>query len=230
MKRCLLAATFASLGLSLFVPAMPAAADEVGSAETAGAPAPIAATADDLAAWMCGIFDSSAQADADSSYYNISLAVSPIWPGRGDGPWLYVEQAVAARPEAPYRQRVYRVQQLGDDLFQSEIYTLPDPEATIGATPESEVWDGIGPEDLELRDGCDVMLRWNGRDRFVGSTIGESCLSSLRGASFATSRVTVEDGRLRSWDQGFDAAGEQVWGAEKGPYDFVRQAGGAAGE
>ena len=222
MIRCPLA-TLASLALLLFVSVTPAAADESAApAEATEPPAPVAATADDLAAWMCGIFDSSAQAEADTTYFNIRLAVSPIWPDRGDGPWLYVEQAVAARPEAPYRQRVYRVQQLSDDLFQSEIYTLPDPEATIGAAPEAEIWDSVSPEDLELRAGCDVMLRWNGQDRFVGSTIGESCASSLRGASFATSRVTVEDGRLRSWDQGFDAAGEQVWGAEKGPYDFVR--------
>jgi hypothetical protein len=33
--------------------------------------------------------------------------------------------------------------------------------------------------------------------------------------------------RLESWDRGFDAAGVQVWGSEKGPYVFVRdQAGG----
>ena len=30
------------------------------------------------------------------------------------------------------------------------------------------------------------------------------------------------DDRLLSWDRGFDAAGKQVWGAEKGPYEFLR--------
>lgn len=36
-------------------------------------------------------------------------------------------------------------------------------------------------------------------------------------------RVVVSD-RIEGWDRGFDAAGQQVWRAEQGPYLFVRKA------
>jgi hypothetical protein len=34
--------------------------------------------------------------------------------------------------------------------------------------------------------------------------------------------VEVRPDGLVSWDRGFDADGQQVWGAEKGPYVFTR--------
>ena len=42
----------------------------------------------------------------------------------------------------------------------------------------------------------------------------------MRGASFARSEVEILEDKVISWDRGFDANGEYVWGAEKGPYIF----------
>ena len=53
---------------------------------------------------MQGSFDSKAQAAEDSTYYAISLHMYPIWPDRGQ--FLYVEQALTAMQNKPYRQRV----------------------------------------------------------------------------------------------------------------------------
>jgi hypothetical protein len=47
-------------------------------------------------------------------------------------------------------------------------------------------------------------------------------VSTLRGASWESSEVVLLPGVLETWDRGFDAAGQQVWGAVKGPYRFVR--------
>ena len=62
--------------------------------------------------------------------------MAPIWPERDDGHWLYVEQAVAEMADRPYRQRVYRVTFVGDDLYESRVFELPDPAAAIGAWKE----------------------------------------------------------------------------------------------
>jgi CpeT protein len=35
--------------------------------------------------------------------------------------------------------------------------------------------------------------------------------------------VTLNDEGMQSWDRGYDTAGAQVWGAEKGAYIFVRK-------
>jgi hypothetical protein len=176
-----------------------------------------------LVEWMTGSFSSAEQAAADSAYYDIRLEMVRIWPEFSSAHWMYVEQAVAGHTEAPYRQRVYRVTQIEDDLFKSEVFTLANPEEHVGAWASDDPLRELGPEDLELRAGCAVFLRWDSSGEFAGSTIGRGCASGLRGAAYATSEVVVGPDRIESWDRGFDDAGAQVWGVEKGAYVFTKQ-------
>lgn len=175
-----------------------------------------------LAGWMSGSFNSTAQAAEDSAYYDIRLEMAAIWTERDDAVWLYVEQAVAGMTDRPYRQRVYRVSENEKGVFESAVYTLPEPEKLVGAWQDQELLKGVTPEDLLLREGCTVFLKYDGEGRFEGGTEGNGCLSGLRGAAYATSEVIVEPGRIESWDRGFDTEGAQVWGAEKGAYVFLR--------
>lgn len=185
------------------------------------APAPPAAApgepvaADRLHQMLIGRWDSATQAAEDPDYRAITLQMCAI-PDSALGPRaLYVEQAVAG--QAPYRQRVYKVVPgATDDEAATEIFELAHPEAAAG-------WcDRGGPLDLEglsRREGCDARMRWDGA-RFVGGTHERDCASELRGATWASSDITLSAGRLESWDRGWDDAGTQVWGAEKGPYRF----------
>jgi hypothetical protein len=75
---------------------------------------------------------------------------------------------------------------------------------------------------IELKQGCEVVLKRVEKNKFSGSTGDKTCPSELRGASFANSIVTVTKDGIVSWDQGFDKDGKQVWGAEKGGYKFVK--------
>ena len=97
-----------------------------------------------------------------------------------------------------------------------------DPLALAGAWRAPARFDDFGPGELALRDGCSIYLTRVG-DAYAGSTRGGGCASSLAGASYATSEVTIERDVLTSWDRGFDAAGTHVWGAVEGPYVFVRE-------
>lgn len=74
---------------------------------------------------------------------------------------------------------------------------------------------------LDEREGCEVILTKT-ENGYEGSTQGDNCKSSLRGASYATSKVSMSANKITSWDQGFDESGNQVWGATKGPYEFVK--------
>lgn len=179
-----------------------------------------------LVDWMSGSFDSKAQAAADpENYLDIRLEMRPIWPDRKDGRWLYVEQAAASSLERPYRQRVYRVSAGADGTFRSEVYELPgDPLKVAGAWKDLSKLAGLTPEQLTLKEGCTIILRNEG-DVFVGSTQGTGCVSTRSGAKYATSEVRIAETEMRTWDRGFDAAGKQVWGAEKGPYVFKKSAG-----
>ena len=80
-----------------------------------------------LADWMTGAFSSRAQALEDSAYVDVRLHMVRIWPHRGDGYWLYVEQALASSLDQPYRQRIYHVNHIGGAYYSSTVYTVPDP-------------------------------------------------------------------------------------------------------
>jgi len=179
-----------------------------------------------LQAWMCGAFSSSAQAAADSDYFHIRLHMSPVWEERGDGPWLYVEQAVAASADRPYRQRVYRLRETGPGRYVSEVFELPEPVTRfVGAWRDAGSLAAITPDSLAQRRGCAVLLTWLEKEQvYSGATLEDNCASSLRGAAYATSQVRIGAEGLVSWDRGYDDHGLQVWGAVKGGYEFRREA------
>lgn len=182
-----------------------------------------------LASWMEGEFSSAAQSQADPEYFDIRLAMKRVWADRPDGPWLYIEQARADLLDKPYRQRVYRLSRAADGSFRSDVYTLPEPLVRfVGCGRDADragaAFADVRPEQLRLLDGCGVVLRWNAAERcFAGGTEGTGCRSTRDGAAYTTSEIILTPGLLVSWDRGFDAAGEQVWGARKGGYRFVKE-------
>jgi len=169
---------------------------------------------------MTGSFNSASQAASDSTYYNISLHMYPIWKDRGN--WLYVEQALNAMQNKPYRQRIYYVTSVNDSAYKSQIYTLPNDSLWVGKWKTPEAFNTLHPDSLQLRSGCAVYLKKTGNHTYSGATKDGDCSSELRGASYATSEVIITPNRIVSWDRGFDANNKQVWGAEKGGYIFKK--------
>lgn len=173
-----------------------------------------------VATLLAGRYSSAEQAKADPDYRDIRLVMVPIWKERADGPWLYVEQAMAGKESEPYRQRVYHLVADEDGSVRSVVYTLPDPKAAVGAWKAPEPLSGLTPETLVPRRGCDVVLGEQPDGSFEGGTVGTSCASDLRGAAYATSASKLTVTEMVTWDRGYDASGKQVWGAEKGGYVF----------
>jgi hypothetical protein len=175
-----------------------------------------------LTNWMTGSFSSHAQAQADSSYYDIRLEMVPIWRDRIDGAWLYVEQAMEGHRDRPYRQRVYRLSLLENGALMSEVFTMPDPLRFAGSWEKEDPLEVLTPDSLQVREGCAVVLKRRPDGAFEGGTVRNGCESRIRGASYATSEVIVQPDRIVSWDRGFDESGTQVWGATAGGYVFLR--------
>ncbi len=179
----------------------------------------------DLLACMCGIFDSSAQNTRDpDNYFNVRLVMTPIWTAREDAHWLYVEQALVATLDKPYRVRIYRVSAADDGTFHSAVFTLPgDPHHFADGTgrPRPAI-EQLSPESLTPREGCTVVLRRDAASSFVGGTVGAGCPSDRSGATYATSVISITPAGIDSWDRGFNAQGGQVWGATMGGYEFRR--------
>ncbi|MEO0897967.1 MAG: chromophore lyase CpcT/CpeT [Bacteroidota bacterium] len=171
---------------------------------------------------MQGTFSSREQAASDTSFFDINLVMYPIWENRKDAKWLYVEQAVTRFIDRPYRQRVYRLSLTEDGLVESRVYALPNPSTYIHAWDDLRVFQNINPDSLLLREGCSVYLKKGKNGCFEGATKENSCGSTLRGATFASSEVKLCAGEVVSWDRGWDEDGQQVWGAEKGGYIFKK--------
>jgi hypothetical protein len=199
--------------------ALPTGCVGPGRAETAPARDPLAT----LRTYLAGSFSSAGQAAREPEYFVIDLHMTPMWTWRDDGPWLYVEQAVAATPDRPYRQRVYQLGRAGDGRLWSRVYEFPEPLSHAGAWVSGSPLSELSPGDLEERVGCAITLTWDDQsDSFTGSTAGQGCPSQLNGAAYATSQVVLEADRMLTWDRGYDATGQQVWGATGGGYEFVR--------
>jgi len=173
-----------------------------------------------LATWMTGSFSSEEQAKSDTNFLDIRLHVVNVWPEFSSGFWLYVEQATAAKLDKPYRQRVYFVHQLSNELFESKVFTINESLRFAGEWQKPDPLRSLTADSLIARDGCSIILRKHGIESFVGSTIGKECPSELRGASCAVSDVVITATQMVSWDRGYDNQGKQVWGATTGGYIF----------
>ena len=176
-----------------------------------------------LRSWMSGTFSSEDQSKSDTDFFHISLKMIPVWKGSPTDFYLYVEQAMAANMDKPYRQRVYHVFMEGDEIV-SRIYSLPRPERFVGRNADDIVFNQITVDSLILKQGCDVRLKYDRvNGNFVGHTQEGTCPSDRSGAAYTTSEVTLYEGRMVSWDRGWNKEKVQVWGAVKGGYDFRKK-------
>jgi ketosteroid isomerase-like protein len=188
------------------------------SAAEADPKAEVKAVADLLA----GSYSSVEQSKKDTAYFDVHLNMVPVWADRADGPWLYVEQAMAAALDKPYRQRMYKLE-WNDGAVLSRVYTLPgDALKYAGAHADAKKLADLRPEQLVEKTGCTIVLKKQADGTWKGKTVEKGCASELKGAKYATSEVMLSPKLLTSWDRGFDKEDKQVWGAVKGPYEFVK--------
>jgi hypothetical protein len=172
--------------------------------------------------WLTGRYDSSKQAAADRSYYAINLTMCPVEAPSYGARTLYVEQAMAGR--APYRQRLYVVEPIAGEPTKavSRVFEFDQPDAMVGFCKSGRSALPAGVVASE-KAGCGVVLTWNAdAATFTGATTDKGCASTLNGASYTSSEVTIEAARMVTWDRGFDDQDKQVWGATKGGYVFDR--------
>jgi CpeT protein len=173
--------------------------------------------------YLQGSFDSADQAAEDASYYHIDLTMCAVEAPELGELALYVEQAVPGSD--PYRQRIYVIEEAEpvDSTARSVIYELDYTMPWIGfCEGEGSATGTVTPDMVTELEGCAVTVSWDGAS-FEGSTVEGECLTDWQGATYATSEVMLDAERLESWDRGWDANGDYVWGATAGPYVFVRR-------
>jgi hypothetical protein len=96
----------------------------------------------------------------------------------------------------------------------------PDPIAATGAWKNPALLALLTPANLIAQQGGILILHGQPDGSFKGGTEGKGYPSTLRGASYATSELTVSEKLLTTWDRGYNASGTQVWGSIHGGYQF----------
>lgn len=170
---------------------------------------------------LVGVFDSAEQAQSDTTYYAVRLSTCTVDAPEIGETVLYVEQALVETPMSPYRQRLYKLEQPNENTVQSSIYELSNPDQAAGLCNETGL-RSFAEDEVIIKIGCEVVLQWDG-EGFFGTTEEGACLSSLNGASYATSEVLTRPDRIESWDRGWFTNGNQAWGAIAGAYIFKRR-------
>ncbi len=178
----------------------------------------------DVAAHLVGVMDTSGQAAVNPKFVAVRMTTCEVRPnGAESSPdagsvYLYQEQALVRKLGSPYRQRFLQVALAADgQRVESRTFKPDDVAQWVGLCDRPE--QKIAQADLgELV--CTVALRPSVLGGYVGSTPGDGCPVTLRGASRLTNVVVLFDQGMETWDRGFDAAGTQLWGAKDEPYRY----------
>ncbi|ACI98479.1 chromophore lyase CpcT/CpeT [Rhodospirillum centenum] len=178
-----------------------------------------------LAALLTGSFSTAQQAAADPRVPPLRRQVTPIWPRRHDGPWLYVEEAPEDDRDRPIRQAIMQIRfapERGGVELRS--YRLPDPAAAVGAWRDPARLKALMPEQLDRIAGCEVVLYRRGEWTFSGNTVGTDCADPDGRAAYRLIQMSVQSAFTRIWERGFTGAGEAVQETAAGGLRFDKVA------
>ncbi len=176
-----------------------------------------AQSSDQLISMMNGSFTNKEQASANESIPEVNMHIYRIWEDF-DEIYFYVEQVSPDKPDEPVRQRVYMLEEVGAGEFKSTIYTFHHAEMFAGKWKDLDYFENFDNAILSEKKGCDMTIKYDGA-KYVGKSNSKDCKTE---SGYATSEVTIAADQLTSWDKGFDASGNQVWGSKNGPYIFKR--------
>ncbi|PIG91303.1 chromophore lyase CpcT/CpeT [Gloeocapsopsis sp. IPPAS B-1203] len=180
-----------------------------------------------------GAMDTSAQARANPNAPDVRITNCKVIVknaaaiARPHAVFMYQEQALSQRLSQPYRQRFLRIApSVDNNSIESAVFRPPTLQAWIGLCNKPEAQRIINVKDIGTSN-CSVFLRRQ-QQNYIGETSASGCPSNYKGAVRITNRITLHQAGMDTWDRGFDATGNQVWGAESEAYQF-RWIGGNRG-
>ena len=178
-----------------------------------------------VASHLIGVMDTSTQAAANADLPHVRITSCQVWLEEGadlntsHSLFLYQEQALAKNLNQPYRQRFLRLApSLNGKTVESKSFVPNNPEQWIGLCNQSASTRLIRYDGMSDRQ-CSVFLVPR-EDDYMGKTQPGGCATNLRGAAIITNTIILHSEGMDTWDRGFDAQGNQVWGANNEAYQF----------
>ncbi|WP_164928520.1 chromophore lyase CpcT/CpeT [Gloeobacter violaceus] len=173
---------------------------------------------------LTGIMTTTQQAQSDAARPDVRMTTCSVQleGDKSKAIYLYQEQTMSNNLGAPYRQRLLRIAASADGRAVESAgfkFVEAKPLAGLCAKPAAERL--IAPMALDGDPTCTVRLVQAG-DKYMGTTPEGGCQSNVRGAARITNEITLYKEGMDTRDRGFDAQGNQVWGAKEEPYRFRR--------
>lgn len=175
----------------------------------------------DLTNMLSGTFSSKEQSQKELGYADLNLVNVPIWQDKPSY-WLYSEIYQVNNPTKIYVQRILNIQRLDSTTFKSTAYIISDAENYKNGWKDPKTFNNLSKENLEMRDGCDVLYKRKTSSIYVGKTNNLSCLSKIKNVAYTISNIVLSSDQISVWDRGYDVEGKQVWGKLQGAYKYKR--------
>jgi len=175
-----------------------------------------------------GVMDTTQQAASNPKAPSVrmttcEIAIAPPASEAQPAIFLYQEQALAAKLDQPYRQRVLKLQAgQTPNTVKSLSFKPETPQSLIGLCNKPKAQRIIASPNLG-QPICQVILAPQpGTAGFLGKTPAAGCPANYRGATRITNEIELFPAGMNTWDRGFDQTGKQVWGARSDAYEFRR--------
>jgi hypothetical protein len=188
-------------------------------------PKPLNYQVKEVATLLEGQMDTSAQATENPQAASVRMTTCQVQVTDAtatlDSIFLYQEQALTNNLSKPYRQRFLQISPSPSTQSVRSLSFRPTNPARFAGWCNRPL-----PErSLKLNDlgtyVCSVFLKPAG-DTYIGSTPINGCPANYRGAVRITNRIELSPSGMNTWDRGFDANGQQIWGAKTESYQYRR--------
>ncbi|MEO1402364.1 MAG: chromophore lyase CpcT/CpeT [Cyanobacteria bacterium J06635_1] len=190
-----------------------------------------------LGNYLAGEFENQAQAAAEPTWYvRLRVWQRPTRLFASDSLTLFLEQANVIAQQAPYRQRILRLQQTADGLC-GQYYALKQPLAFQGGGQTPARLQTLAPDDLVYLPDCWVKIQTQpmtaGQYRFKAMPPADTLCSFEYQGQKKYVQLGFDIGptdtgaqiELLAYDKGLDPATKRgIWGALMGPFRLIKQA------
>ncbi|MGV2827296.1 chromophore lyase CpcT/CpeT [Myxosarcina sp. GI1(2024)] len=175
-----------------------------------------------VVAHLEGIMDTSAQAAANPNRANVRMTtcrVKTTNDTNSNTVYLYQEQALNQNLASPYRQRLLEITPAEErHEVVSRSYKLDNPQNWNGLCDRPLAERVIDSERLG-KPVCSVFLEPL-VNVYLGRTQPGGCPTNYRGAVTITNSIILHARGMDTWDRGFNAKGDRVWGADETGYQY----------
>lgn len=171
--------------------------------------------------WISGEFTTEGQTLQPPRTAHERMRFVRIWK-TSPGLWLFMEQSQIDKPEEPFRQWVFWVEEQGE-IMMMELNLLTDEVSIPGNLSEAEIEKHLKIDDVQVERGCELFIEYDGFAVFSGATVQNYCELEIKEASYITIRMNLSDEKIDWWEYGMRPGGAFVWGSATNQQVFKKK-------